>query len=203
MAPFVISRQPNLTVGAGCLADLPRRLVKCGYREVVVITGGRSVRGREQWGGLVDELLSQEIDFREATVRGEPSPAVVDQIISMVERELPSCAAVVAIGGGSVLDTAKAVAAVVAITRDGGEAGVTHYLEGVGDRTHDGRTLPLFAVPTTAGTGSEATKNAVLSEVGPHGFKKSLRHESFVPAEVFLDAELMVGCPLEVTRAGV
>ncbi|MDD3942706.1 MAG: iron-containing alcohol dehydrogenase, partial [Sphaerochaetaceae bacterium] len=111
---------------------------------------------------------------------------------------------VVGIGGGSALDTAKAVAAMAPLWAVGPRSdtvSVRRYLEGVGDLAPPPHRLPLIAIPTTAGTGSEATKNAVIAEIGPDGFKKSLRHDAYVPDHVIIDPTLAIGLPRQISSA--
>lgn len=201
MTDFTMARQPRLIVREDGIADLPRMLGDDRHAAVILVTGGRSIRGRDQWARLMDALLEGGVEFLEFTVRGEPSPGSVDAIISETRAELPHCSAVVAIGGGSVIDTGKAAAAGLGLTSEEFSGGIVRYLEGVGDLSHPGKTLPLYALPSTAGTGSEATKNAVLSETGPSGFKKSLRHDNFIPHTAMIDPLLHLECPRAVTLA--
>ncbi|WP_347280017.1 MULTISPECIES: iron-containing alcohol dehydrogenase [unclassified Leptolyngbya] len=76
------------------------------------------------------------------------------------------------------------------------------HLEGVGrNLPHSGTKVPYIAIPTTSGTGGEVTKNAVISEVGENGYKKSLRHDNFIPDAVIVDGTLLISCPKPVTAA--
>ena len=103
---------------------------------------------------------------------------------------------VVAIGGGSPIDLAKAVAMLLG---NGGDP--MDYIEVVGRGQPITRApLPLVAVPTTAGTGAEVTANAVLS-VPEHGVKASLRHPLMIPRHAIVDPELTLDCPPAVTAA--
>jgi alcohol dehydrogenase len=96
-----------------------------------------------------------------------------------------------------VLDAAKAIAGLL---RPGNS--VMDHLEGVGpEKTYRGPTTPFIAVPTTAGTGSEATKNAVLSRRGPDGFKKSFRDEKLMAEVAILDPDLLATCPPDLIAA--
>jgi alcohol dehydrogenase class IV len=119
---------------------------------------------------------------------------MIDEAVREFSGYKPSV--VVAIGGGSVLDAGKAISAMLPL-----QDSVKNYLEGVGSKSHPGDKIPFVAVPTTSGTGSEATKNAVLSEIGDRGYKRSLRHNRFVPDVAIVDPALTVSCPPAATAA--
>lgn len=116
---------------------------------------------------LMPLLVGREI------VSHEASPQEIDH---WVERWRGKVQRVVAIGGGSVLDAAKAFAALVEHPLP-----TIRYMEKVGDSKISGATLPLIAIPTTAGTGSEVTQNAVITDTQVTKVKASLRHPNFVP----------------------
>jgi alcohol dehydrogenase class IV len=191
---FDFYRTPRLVFGPGRVKELGQIAASYGSK-VLVVTGGDSLDRTGNWKRCEESLKRASVRFRRYRFSGEPSPDIVDSAVKELT-PLPVDAVVVAVGGGSVMDCAKAVAALLPL----GEP-VTPYLEGVGTKTHPGRTLPLIAVPTTAGTGSEATKNAVISNVGRQGFKKSLRHDNFTPVCAIVDPELTLPCPPRVTAA--
>lgn len=114
----------------------------------------------------------------------------------MARAEAAGCDLVIGLGGGSVLDTAKAVAALLA---NGGDP--LDYLEVVGRGQPLTRpSLPCIAAPTTAGTGSEVTRNAVLGSP-EHQVKASLRSPTMLPALAVIDPELTYSMPPDVTAA--
>lgn len=191
--PFTFYRTPRILFGIeqfGELFNLTRNSA-----EVLVITGGKSFKNSEQWQQLHQTLQHQDLSFYIENVSGEPSPKLVDEITSRYRST--NIDLVISIGGGSVLDTGKAVSAMLP-----NNDSVMDYLEGVGrGKQHDGQKVFFIAIPTTAGTGSEATNNAVLSEPGPEGFKKSLRHQNFVPDIAIVDPLLTVSCPPNLSAA--
>ena len=193
LPPFSFYRTPRLAFGPGRLAEIAAILGRFG-RHVLLVTGGRSLARTGRLDHLVSIFKENAIGFDRITVTGEPSPELIDDATAHYRpRQID---AVLAVGGGSVLDAGKAISAM--LTQ---QASVCDFLEGIGKKVHSGRKIPFIAVPTTAGTGSEATKNAVLSRIGAAGYKKSLRHDNFVPDVTLIDPQLMVTCPSDTTAA--
>ncbi|CAI2505115.1 Ethanolamine utilization protein EutG [Serratia ficaria] len=143
--------------------------------------------------GPVHAALSDELSpllIGTEIVSHEASPQELD---AWVARWRGQPRRVVAIGGGSVIDAAKAFAALVEHPLP-----TLRYMEKVGDSKISGATLPLIAVPTTAGTGSEVTQNAVITDTRVSKVKASLRHNDFVPHTAILDPQLLAGAPDKV-----
>src|SRR5215831_17296104 len=160
-------------------------------RRAFIVTGSRTL---ERNGSIVEicELLkaAQVQPEKIATISEEPVVRDVDALTARLEeRRAGEGDLLIAIGGGSAIDLAKAVAA---LTTNCESATVTDYLEGVGRGLKiKNPPLPMIAVPTTAGTGAEATKNAVITSYDPP-FKKSLRSDMMLPRIVLVDPELCV-----------
>ena len=184
---FALGRIPRITFGAGTFAHVPGIVAGHGSR-VLLVTGGRSLAASGRRDALLAGLAAAGVGVvGEVSVTDEPSPAVVDG--GVATHRAAGADVVLGIGGGSVLDAAKAIAGLL---RSG--ASVVEHLEGLpGYRAYDGSPVPLVAVPTTAGTGSEATRNAVISERGPNGYKRSFRDERLVAADAVVDPDLLAG----------
>jgi alcohol dehydrogenase len=194
ISPFSISGLPKILFGEGRLSDVPELLQSLGKR-VLIVTGGRSFRASLHWQGLIDALKGRGLSWEDMVVEQEPSPGLVDQAVRVYRHA--GIEVVLGIGGGSVLDAAKAIAGLLPHGNS-----VMDHLEGVGpELPYQGPSLPFIAVPTTAGTGSEATKNAVLSMHGPDGFKKSFRHDLLVARYAVVDPALLASCPPDLIAA--
>lgn len=154
----------------------PRLFLVTGGRSFDALPVAKSLFGLARW-----------------SVSGEPEVATVDEGVRLCRDARADV--VVAVGGGSVMDAAKAVAGVSA---NGGS--VRDYLEQVGDRKLEKPPLPLIAVPTTAGSGSEATKNAVI-RVPDLKVKRSIRHDLLIPRVAIVDPDLSAAAPRPVAAS--
>lgn len=134
-----------------------------------------------------------------ATLLNEPEVGDVDRVAAeMRSHGVAEGDFLLAVGGGAAIDLAKATAAMATNVES---ATVKDYLEGVGRGLKISRPpLPVLAMPSTAGTGAEATKNAVISCYDP-AFKKSLRDDRLMPRVALVDPELSVTVPPKVTAA--
>ncbi|MCK4381577.1 MAG: iron-containing alcohol dehydrogenase [Candidatus Lokiarchaeota archaeon] len=191
--PFSFARIPQIIFGAGKLNELYNIIPKFG-NNVLFVIGGRSLQQSGIWDEITSNLEGKSINFSSTSISSEPSPLLIDETVTKFrDKDLNL---VIGIGGGSVTDAGKAISAM--LTKNDS---IKNYLEGVGDKIHDGKKIPYIAIPTTSGTGSEATKNAVISEVGPEGFKKSLRHDNLIPNITIVDPQLMISCPASISAA--
>ena len=190
---FQFSSLPKIIFGPGKRNVLAAELSSRGNK-VLLLTGSSSVHNSGHGDEIITALKTANLELKHEVIAHEPSPSLIDQI---VEKYRPSgIEVIVAVGGGSVMDAGKAISAMIPV-----DGSIRDYLEGVGEKKHPGDKIPFIAMPTTSGTGSEMTKNAVISEVGEKGFKKSLRHENFIPELAIIDPEMMLSCPAKLTAA--
>jgi alcohol dehydrogenase class IV len=191
--PFQFSSLPEILFGEGVRNELPAAAMKRGKR-VLLFTGSSSVHNSGHGEEIISGLKAANLLLDHEIIAHEPSPTLIDRIVDQYRGS--GVDVVVAVGGGSVMDAGKAVSAMIPV-----EGSIRDYLEGVGEKKHPGDKIPYIAMPTTSGTGSEMTKNAVISEVGEQGFKKSLRHDNFIPELAIIDPEMMQSCPAGLTAA--
>lgn len=191
---FTVGRIPRIEFGAGVLRQLPGLVAGFGPR-LLLVTGAQAFAASPARTALDDGLRQAGVDVETLVVAGEPTPAEIDAAVT--RWHAAGIDVVAGIGGGSVLDAAKAVAGLLRPANS-----VFDHLEGVGpELPYRGPATPFIAVPTTAGTGSEATRNAVLTRHGPDGFKKSFRDEALVAQVALVDPDLLASCPPSLIAA--
>jgi len=191
---FSISRLPQIIFSRGAVKQLPELCQQYGTN-VLLVTGAHSFESSVAFSQLKSAFEEGGIKFEKCSVPGEPSPDLIDTVVHRFKDQ--SFDVVLGIGGGSALDAAKAIAGLLEVKQS-----VMNYLEGVGpELTYEGPVVPFIAVPTTAGTGSEATKNAVLSVQGDNGFKKSFRDDKLVAEIAVIDPQLLRSCPKNIIAA--
>lgn len=186
MSHFVI---PNHTVvGTNVLGEAAPLLKKMGNKAFIVT--GRHVAVSDmmkQLTALLDENGIGCVIFDGIT--GEPTDTMIENGVEMLKSS--GCDFIIGIGGGSPLDSAKAIAAMAV-----NEGGIADY----NGKEITGEILPLAAIPTTAGTGSEATKFTVITD-SEKGIKMLLKGDVLVPKLAIVDSSFTVGAPKSVTSA--
>ncbi len=186
---FEFATATRIIFGPGAIRDAGIVAAEFG-RRALVVTGRDSNRAQP----LVQLLLARDISTATFPVSGEPELETIRQGVALAKRE--RCELIIAIDGGSALDTGKAIAALAA---NDGE--LLDYLEVIGHGRALAKTpLPFIAIPTTAGTGSEVTRNAVLASP-EHRAKVSLRSPLMLPKVALIDPELMLDLPPAITAS--
>jgi alcohol dehydrogenase len=186
----------NLYAGPGCLAWLAEA---AGSSRIMVVTDAGCDRA-----GILDHVLAALLPVRPvgvcAFLAAEPTFTDVSRVCEAIAADRPGC--LVAVGGGSAIDLAKAAAA---LATNGGSVrtyATSSYSGYRADALHSD-PLPVVAIPTTAGTGSEVTRNAAISDPVT-GDKLAMRSPRLVPRAQFLDPGLLRTCPASVAaQAGL
>jgi len=186
---FEFATATRIIFGAGTLKQIGPIAAEMG-RRVFVVTGRPPALARS----LLDLLAVQGMDCATFSIPGEPTTDIVQS--GAHQMRLAACDLVISIGGGSVVDTGKAIAALMTNTGD-----LPDYIEIIGK----GKALvqpaaPFIAIPTTAGTGAEVTRNAVLASP-EHHVKVSLRSPLMLPRLALVDPELTYSLPPELTAS--
>jgi alcohol dehydrogenase class IV len=188
---FEFATAGRIVFGAGKLAESGPVIAALAPQEkrALVVVGARPERAANLLALLEEAGFSVET----FSVAGEPSIATAKAGAATAKAMQANL--VIGFGGGSVLDAGKAIATLAT------NGDPLRYLEVVGEgKPLDNRPLPYVAIPTTAGTGSEATRNAVLS-VPEHAIKVSLRHPLMLPTLAIVDPELTYGLPPALTAS--
>lgn len=189
---FEFATATRIVFGEGSVRQVAPAALQWGSR--VLLVSGQSP---DRTDALRDELAAKRARCFPFAVHGEPTVGVVAR--GLQQARDGQCDVAIAFGGGSAIDTGKAIAALLANSGD-----VLDYLEVVGKgRALQNAAVPLIAVPTTAGTGSEVTRNAVLG-VPEQRMKVSLRSPFLLPRLAVVDPELTLELPPAVTaRTGL
>jgi alcohol dehydrogenase class IV len=186
---FEFATAQRILFGDGTLQQAGKLVAELGTRALVV-TFNSSDRAQP----FLDLLRAAGVDHVRFVMPGEPK---VDQVLAGVDRaRAERCDVVVGFGGGSSMDTAKAIAALLTNPGD-----IYDYLEVIGKgQPLRNAAAPCVAIPTTAGTGAEVTRNAVIASPA-HAVKVSLRNPSMLPRLALVDPELTHGLPPEITAS--
>lgn len=171
-------------------------IVKDICTKPLIITGGNFLKESGNYEKIINSFIRENIEFIEYNeIKGEPTSEMIDDLSDFAEKK--DINGIVAIGGGSVIDSGKAVSAMTV-----NKKGIENYLEGVGKGFQIiNQPLPFVAVPTTAGSGAEATKNAVIVS-REKKYKKSFRDDRIMAKVIAVDPLLTITLPKNETAYG-
>jgi alcohol dehydrogenase class IV len=186
---FEFATATRIVFGPGTVKEVAPLARELGSR-VLLVTGQNFQRAQS----LIEDLRAASLAVVHFPVSGEPTINAVQQGVELARAE--RCDLVIAFGGGSPIDATKAIAALLT---NGGEP--LDYLEVIGAGKPITRpSAPCIAIPTTAGTGAEVTRNAVLASPD-HKVKASLRSPLMLPRIAMIDPELTYGLPRAITAS--
>ncbi len=183
---FSFTTAGRIIFGSGSAAQLRNVVEEYGQR-VFVIAGHHTPADEPPLAGLSPAMAIWRS-------KGEPSVEGVRAAVSAAREFAPDV--IVALGGGSVIDTAKSVGILLANSGD-----LMDYLEVIGaGQSLSSETVPVIALPTTSGTGAEVTANSPIYSA-QHKLKASLRNPAMIPAVAIIDPDLTMSCPPSVTAS--
>ena len=187
---FSFKLPTRIEYGVGAAGKLAESVQALGFQKVLIVTD----KGIETCGllsAIVDQLATAKLEFDTfSEVESNPKDHNVHAGTKMAKGLQADC--LVAIGGGSPIDCAKAIAVLAT------HGGAVRDYEGKGKIS--GNVLPLIAIPTTAGTGSEVTFSSVITDTG-EGFKFTLKHPCIAPRIALLDPQMTITMPPGLTAA--
>jgi len=186
---FEFTTSSRIIFGRGSALKLSDLICGKGKR-VFLVTG----RNADRFRFVRDRLVNEGFKVSLFSVESEPTTEIISDGVEIARQN--NCDVVIGIGGGSVIDSAKAIAALIP-----NEGSLTNYLEVIGEgRILESNPLPYIALPTTSGTGAEVTKNAVIKSL-ENRVKVSLRSPLMFPDVAIVDPELAVSMPPEITAS--
>lgn len=186
---FEFSTATQIIFGRGKLLEIGQN-AKLRGRKAMVVIGSSQNRSTQ----LISELDEHDIKYILYSIKDEPTVEVVRTGVEICRHE--ECELLIAFGGGSIIDAGKAIAV---LSENDGD--IYDFLEVIGRGMEISKPgIPMIAIPTTAGTGSEVTRNAVIG-APEHQVKVSLRSQYLLPTIAIVDPDLTTSMPPEVTAS--
>ena len=186
---FEFATASRIIFGPGALDNIGMHAARMGHKALVVT--GKNVQRAER---LFSQMAENHISWDVFSVSGEPEIGTIQEGVGAARKAKADL--IIGFGGGSAIDAAKAIGALVTNPGD-----ILEYLEVIGKGNPlQNQPLAIIAIPTTAGTGSEVTRNAVLG-VPESGLKISMRSEKMLPQLALIDPELTYSLPPDVTAS--